>query len=77
MKSFLLLSLLTINIFAVNPLEYFKLDPNINNFRKLTDEERTELDEYYEKRRKASQFPDSNRSAKDLDLFREAPPAAR
>ena len=76
MKTVLFLSLISVNVFAMDPYEFHQQQERYY-IRNLTDKERLELDRYFEKRKKASRPEDNNRSAKDLDIFQEAPPPAR
>ena len=75
MKSTIFLSLIFSRLLAMDPYEFHQQQQK-NYIRNLTDKERLELDRYYEKRKKAALPYDSNRSAKEIDIFREAPPPA-
>ncbi len=83
MRYLLFLLLIPFDIFSdtlgANPYRFYQqnhLQQQRYWIRKLSDEERYQLDRYFDQK-KTSRYYDTNRTTIEMDLFQEAPPSAR
>jgi hypothetical protein len=76
MRRVIFLFFLYVNLFGMDPYEFHQQQERYS-VQGSSDGERLKLDITYDAREKTSQPDDINQSAKNLDIFREAPPPVR